>query len=149
MVNLFSSRAPHIHILPQFCNDSACRLVCQRRWYSALISKASSMVNLLSDDTSDGIERLYCVILRTNRARCALNKILDLLNEESISVVELVYKFDENLTANVWKGELIAKVRFKFILVHIHLYLRNVYICIYIYGHQHQSLYPARASRAG
>ena len=36
------------------------------------------------------------VILRTNRVRCALNmEILDLLNEESISGAELVYKFDE------------------------------------------------------
>ena len=39
------------------------------------------------------------VIVRTNRARCALYKeMLDLLDKESISgeaVVELVYKFDE------------------------------------------------------
>ena len=28
--NLFLSGAPHIHILPQFCNDSACCLVYQR-----------------------------------------------------------------------------------------------------------------------
>ena len=30
MGNLSSSRASHIHILPQFCDDSACRLVFQR-----------------------------------------------------------------------------------------------------------------------
>ena len=36
MTNLFSSRAPHIHILPHFCNDSACRLVCQRHRYSVV-----------------------------------------------------------------------------------------------------------------
>ena len=39
-----------------------------------------------------------CVILRTNRARCALNnEVLDLLNEDAFfehAVVELVYKFD-------------------------------------------------------
>ena len=29
MVNLSSSRASYIHILPELCNDSACRLVCQ------------------------------------------------------------------------------------------------------------------------
>ena len=28
MVNLFSSGAPHIHILTKFCNNSACCLVC-------------------------------------------------------------------------------------------------------------------------
>ena len=28
MANHFSSRAPYIHSLPQFCNNSACRLVC-------------------------------------------------------------------------------------------------------------------------
>ena len=45
------------------------------------------------------------VILRTNRARCALNKeILDVLNEESVSGArsgELVYKFDEKYAASV------------------------------------------------
>ena len=42
------------------------------------------------------------VRLQIKRARCALNKkILDILNEESISVIEVVqqlaYKFNENL----------------------------------------------------
>ena len=38
---------------------------------------------------------LLVIILWTNRVRCALNiEILDLLNEESVSV-ELGYKFDE------------------------------------------------------
>ena len=37
-----------------------------------------------------------CVILRTNRARCALyKKMLDLLDGQEFLVVELVYKFDE------------------------------------------------------
>ena len=40
-----------------------------------------------------------CVILRTNRTRCALNKeILDLLNEEVFqehAVIELAHNFDE------------------------------------------------------
>ena len=49
MVNLLSSGTPHIHILPQFCNNCACRLEWQ--WYSALTSKASSKVHLVSDDT--------------------------------------------------------------------------------------------------
>ena len=43
------------------------------------------------------------VILRTNRARCALNKEI-LLNEESVTgaqVVELVYKFNETSIASV------------------------------------------------
>ena len=31
LVYLFSRGAPHMHIIPQFCNDSACCLVCQRR----------------------------------------------------------------------------------------------------------------------
>ena len=48
-----------------------------------------------------------CIILLTNRARCALNKeILDLLNEDSVSeacsaMVELVYQFDEKSTVSV------------------------------------------------
>ena len=41
----------------------------------------------------------HCVIHRTNRARCALNKeILELLNEEVFlehAVIELVHNFDE------------------------------------------------------
>ena len=87
MANLFSSGASHIHILPQFCNDSACRLVCQRQRYSARTAKASPKVDLLSDiylpmESSDR----NCVVFQTNRARCALNKkFLNLLNEESIS----------------------------------------------------------------
>ena len=46
-----------------------------------------------------------CVIVLTNRARCALYK--NLLYEESVLeriVVELVYKFDEKSTASVLKG---------------------------------------------
>ena len=43
-------------ILSHFCNDSACYLVCQCDG-SVLISKACSKVNLLYDDTTDGIER--------------------------------------------------------------------------------------------
>ena len=51
---------------------------------SALTSKASS--NLLNDDTYRCVCVGNCVPIRTNRARCALNKkILDLLDEESIS----------------------------------------------------------------
>ena len=53
-----------------------------------------------------------CVILRTNRARCALyRKILDLFNEAFLkhAVVELVYKFDENFYCEYLKGESIAK----------------------------------------
>ena len=47
-----------------------------------LLPRQVPKVNLLNDDTY----RWDCVILRTNRAKCALNKeILDLLNEESIS----------------------------------------------------------------
>ena len=46
-----------------------------------------------------------CVMLRTNRARCAKNKkSLNLLNEESImehAVVELVYKFYEKSLTSV------------------------------------------------
>ena len=59
-----------------------------RFYCSALTtSKASSKVNLLSDDTYKPLELndRNCVILRTNRARCTLNKkFLNLLNEESI-----------------------------------------------------------------
>ena len=39
---LFSNRAPHIHLLPQFCNDSAHCLVWRR---------ARFKVNFLNDDT--------------------------------------------------------------------------------------------------
>ena len=53
----------------------------------------------------------------TNRARCTLYKtILDLFNEETLLekvMVELVYKFDERSTTNVWRGESIVKVRLK------------------------------------
>ena len=54
------------------------------------------MVNLLSDME---LRDHNCVILRTNRARCALNKeILIVVNEEVFlekAVVDLVYKFYE------------------------------------------------------
>ena len=52
------------------------------------------------------------LILQTNKVRCALNmEILDLPNEESISVAELVYKFDKKSYCECLS---IAKVRFKF-----------------------------------
>ena len=49
-----------------------------------------------------------CVILRTNKARCALSKkILDLPNNEkhfwSVQFVELVYKFNKKSIARVFK----------------------------------------------
>ena len=51
---------------------------------STLTFKASSKVNLLNDDTYQWDCATNYVILRTNRAKCALNKeILDLLNEEA------------------------------------------------------------------
>ena len=58
----------------------------------------------------------------TNRARCALyKKILDLLDEESISGAS-IYR-TRSPTVNVLKCESIAKVRFKFFFVHKHIYL--------------------------
>ena len=64
------------------------------------------------------------VILRTTRARCALNKeILDLLIEESVSGEHsgrLTYKFTKKFTASVLKGESTAKVSFNF-FGHIHM----------------------------
>ena len=64
---------------------------------SALPSKANS--NLKKMLLTDSFVRVIASSIRTNRARCALNrKILDLLDEESISgeaVVELIYKFDK------------------------------------------------------
>ena len=86
MGNLFSSGAPHIHPHPQFCNDSACCLVCQRRRTSIAISKASYMVNMLNNDAYWGLCDRNFVILQTNRARCAINKKRsDLLKEENVS----------------------------------------------------------------
>ena len=52
---------------------------------NALTSEASSKVNSLKDNTSDGILQPYSVILQTNRERCTLKKeILNLLNKESV-----------------------------------------------------------------
>ena len=52
-----------------------------------------------------GLSDHNCIILRTNKIRCALNKeIHNLLNEEVLleyAVVELVYKFDDKSTS--WK----------------------------------------------
>ena len=70
MANLFSSRAPHIHIFLQSRNNSACCLVCQRqRKYS---SKASSEVNLVNDDTYRWacVTDHNCVILQTKSNMC-------------------------------------------------------------------------------
>ena len=83
---------------------------------AAGLGLASSKVNLLNDTYQWDCATIY-VILRTNGARCALNKeILDLLNEESVSgvrIVELVYKFNEKFTTSVQKGKSTVKVPFK------------------------------------
>ena len=58
---------------------------------------------------TDAFVRVIVSSIRTNRARCALyKKILDLLNEESVSgEVELIYTFDEKSyrTAQVGYGD--------------------------------------------
>ena len=135
MANLFSSGAPHIHILLQFCND----------WSaygdgSALTSKAISKSNFLSDDT---YRWNYVIILQTNRARWALNKKYSarkVFLEKA--VVELVYKFDEKSCCECLKGESIAEVQFNFFWSSNIMYIPSKYI----QGHQHRSLYPACAA---
>ena len=52
-------------------------------------------------------------------------KILDILDEESISGESSGYKFDEK---SYRECESIAKVRFKFFLVHKHIYIHTIYI---------------------
>ena len=54
---------------------------------SALTSKTDSKVNLLNHDTYRWVfVNRNCVILRTDRARCALSKeFLHLLDQESIN----------------------------------------------------------------
>ena len=113
MANFFSSGAPHVHILPQFCSDSAGCLVCDHN----------------------------CVILRTNRARRALNKeIVDLRNEESISGVRrgrASLQLRREVYRECLKSKSTAKVSFKLFGV------------IYINRHQPRSHNAARAARAG
>ena len=131
MANLFSSGAP------QFFPSSAAILLVV--WFANDDCSASSKVDLLNDD----LPMWFCdhnyVILRTNRARCALNKeILDLHNEESVSevrsFVELVYKSNEkSTTASVRKGKSTAKVPFKLFwgVIHTHTHTHT-----YLNGHQ-------------
>ena len=54
--------------------------------FSYFQGKFQTKINLLNDDLLKELCDCNCVILRTNRARCALNmEILDLLIEESVS----------------------------------------------------------------
>ena len=93
---LLKRSSSHSPVLQQFCLMSGLPMA------TVVLLPASSKVNLLNDDTYrlDSASRNY-VILRTNRAKCTLNKeILDLLNEENAflkrAVVALVYfKLDE------------------------------------------------------
>ena len=60
---------------------------------------------------------------------CIINEILDLLNEEVCSVVELVYKSDEKSTGSVRKGESTAKMPFKFLgVTYIATYIQHIYM---------------------
>ena len=82
MENLFSSGAPHIHILPQFRNNSACCLV---GVVSALPRPKYFLMTIFPMCVCATVN---CVILQTKREKCALNKeFLDLLNEKSVSGV--------------------------------------------------------------
>ena len=80
-----------------------------------------------------------CVILWTNRARCALNReILNLLNEESVSGESSgrasLYKFDEK---SYHEGESIAKDTIHFFspqtyMLHILETVVRLSLCIYV-----------------
>ena len=76
MANLFSNGVPHFHI-----HATILLVVWSANSDGSATSKASLKVMMILS-----VCNRNCVILRTNRARCALNKeIFDLLNEESVS----------------------------------------------------------------
>ena len=80
MANLFSSGAPHIHINPQFCSDSACCLVCQWR----LVDFSGRLV-------SSGINDVVITSVHSEKTRL-LKKLMNMM-----MVIIIMKKFQETI----------------------------------------------------
>ena len=130
MVNLSSSGASHIHILPR--SATILPVVCPTvTVFRGKFWDQFTKRRYLPMDFRD----CNYVILGTNRARCSLNKkILNLLNEDSVS--------GENSGRASLYREVLPQMFEK--VSRLLKYVQFFFLFIYVYGHQHRSLYPAR-----